>query len=324
MAWQVSKRVWDFIKNDKKVKQSERLMLLALADIANEHGICLPKFDTSYQTLADMTGIERRSAIRVINNLIEAGHLLKSDTVGRGHSNVYVVIIGLSEAEREATLALISDRGVTNYKEEEGEMVTGESLASDRGVTNSELNGDPGVTHPILGNPSIPIKELPKGNGAAPHQPLIINPEPEEGIPKETLLPDTPELLFLFEKINHNRKLRSWGPVKQFKSLEQKQKCQGAAARLGLKRFKTGITKGLEKGLTDLTSLVNWLAKWELSDKGVKSERYRKGQNNQGQRNFEGDPSAISGGGRASEAGGISEERRAKLERLTYTGPPDN
>lgn len=147
-------------------------------------------------------------------------------------------------------------------------------------------------------------EELPKGNGATPHQPLVENfeepiPEPEEVAPEEpitpqeTLLPDSPEALFLFEKINHNRKLRSWGPVKNFKSLEQKQKCQGAASRLGNKRFKAGITKGLEKGLTDLASLVNWIALWETKNK--------KGSRQNGQKPIrEGEPGIIAAAQRAS------------------------
>lgn len=292
MAWQVSKRVWDSTrirdkKKDKlKFKPAHRLVLLALADIADENGICWPKFDTSYQTLGDMAGIERRSAMRVIDDLIKAGHLFKNETVGRGHSNIYVVTIGLSEAEKGAALALIGDLGVTINNEEgakdqeemvssvapiKKEMVTWESPGGDLGVTNSGLNGDLGVTHPILENPSNPTEELPKGNGATPHLPLVENPEteptPEEPIPEETLLPDSPELLLLFEKINHNRKLKGWGPTKQFKSIEQKQTFQEAATRLGFKRFEAGITKGLRKGLTDLPSLVNWIASWETKGK---------------------------------------------------------
>lgn len=282
MAWQVSKRVWDSTrirdkKEDKdKFKPAHRLVLLALADIADENGICWPKFDTSYQTLADMAGIERRSAIRVIDDLIKAGHLFKNDTVGRGHSNIYVVVIGLSEPEKEKVLALISDLGVTisneEQKEEQKEMVTWESPASDLGVTISGLNGDRGVTHPILGNPSLPTKELPKGNGATPQQPDLI-PE-AEGIPEENLLPDTPETLYLFEKINHNRKLKNRGPMKEFKSCEQKEKCLAAMGRLPPKELEESITKGLEKGLTDISSLINWMAKWELPKNGKDSKSY--------------------------------------------------
>lgn len=176
MAWQVSKRVWDHtkvkVKEDKeKFRLPHRLILLALADIADEHGICWPRFDTSYQTLADMTGIDRRSAIRVISDLIEAGCLLKVDAVGRGHSNIYAVIIGLTRPEVESILALIGDSHVTIYKEETGkkpeelvspmspiktELVTAMSPPSDMAVTISPLNGDSHVTHPIMFPSSYP------------------------------------------------------------------------------------------------------------------------------------------------------------------------
>jgi hypothetical protein len=182
MAWQVSKRIWKFIKNDKKVKQGERLMLLALADIADEHGICLPKFDTSYSTLGEMAGVNRRSAMRIVDDLCRAGHVIKVDTVGRGHSNIYVVTVGLTEAEIKSTLSKIGVTDNTNLDEESGqkteEMVLPEtpikkekvSPVTPGGVThntNSGLNGVTHNTHPIK-SPSVPSLSSKDDSGNKP------------------------------------------------------------------------------------------------------------------------------------------------------------
>lgn len=335
MAWQVSKRVWDSVKTkgDKKkgIDASERLMLLALADKADEDGICWPKYDTSYQTLGDLVGVNRRSAMRLADNLAKVGHIWKSETAGRGHSNIFIVTIGLSGDEVKDRLALIgvTDDTITNegkvlpeapINEPEKEMVLPVTQNGVMDDTNKGLNGVTGNTQSILKNPSNPTEELPKGNGGSPQLPLVENPEteptPEEPIPEETLLPDSPELLLLFEKINHNRKLRNWTPVKSFKSSEQKQKCQAAAIRLGFKRFKTGITKGLEKGLTDLASLVNWIDKWE---KGANSGQHNQSGNTQSQSTLAGDPGQESSREGPPETDRISPERLAALERLTFT-----
>jgi hypothetical protein len=178
MAWQVSKRVWDSIKTegDKKkgVDASERLMLLALADKADENGICWPKHDTSYQTLGDMVGVNRRSAMRLADNLAKAGHIWKSETAGRGHSNIFIVTIGLSEAETKERLALIGVTDDTNTNEgkvlpeapiiePEKEMVLPVTQNGVMDDTNKGLNGVTGNTqsNKSPSNPSL----SPKGDG---------------------------------------------------------------------------------------------------------------------------------------------------------------
>lgn len=102
MAWQTSKRVWD---HTKEIKESDKVMLLALADKADESGICWPKFDTSYETLSSMVGINRRSAIRIVERLEEWGHVyIDEHAVGRGNSNLFLIVSGLSSTEIESLL----------------------------------------------------------------------------------------------------------------------------------------------------------------------------------------------------------------------------
>lgn len=169
------------------------------------------------------------------------------------------------------------------------------------------------------------IQELPKGNGATPQPPLVIlSEEPTaEPIPEENLLPDSPELLLLFEKINRNRKLRSWGPVKKFNSIEQKQSFQESASLLGIKEFEAGITKGMKKGLTNLSSLVNWIGGYKTKN-GANSGRHNQGRTTQGQSAFNDNSGQGSGGESPTETDGISPERLAKLDRLSVTYPTDS
>jgi hypothetical protein len=50
---------------------ADKLLLLALADQANDEGCCWPKVST----LATKCGLEDRSARRVLGRLVEAGHI---------------------------------------------------------------------------------------------------------------------------------------------------------------------------------------------------------------------------------------------------------
>lgn len=280
-----------------------------------ESGIC----NASHDTIANRAGMSRRSVIDYIEKLIEAGYIedLTPDTRNAPHhlsTKKGVQILHSKERTIKEEKPVKGPEGCENPAQQNGvgmqELHSGYAEIAQPGMQNLHKNRKNQETDLT--------EELPKGNGATP-QPLVILPE--EPIPEETLLPDSSETLFLFEKINHNRKLRSWGPVKKFKSLEQKQKCQAAATRLGFKRFKTGITKGLEKGLTDLTSLVNWIDKWE---KGVSDGRYNQGRTTQGQSAFNDNSGQGSGGEGPAETDGISPERLAKLDRLSVTYPTDS
>lgn len=179
MAWQVSKRVWDILKGNPKmigddeknpnyIDSGERLLLLALADKADENGICWPKYDTSYQTLGDLIGVNRRSAMRLADNLAQVGRIWKSETAGRGHSNIFIVTIGLSKDEIKERLAIkgVADDTIYNevkvspeapINEPEKEMVL---PVTQNGVVDNTikgLNGVTGNTQSFLKNPSLPI-----------------------------------------------------------------------------------------------------------------------------------------------------------------------
>ncbi len=73
-------RVWATAEPREAV---DRLMLLALADNANDAGVCWP----SVPTLARKCGVEKRAALDTLGRLEDAGHLVIERWSGRG--NVY-------------------------------------------------------------------------------------------------------------------------------------------------------------------------------------------------------------------------------------------
>lgn len=101
MSLKLTKQVWEH----SELNGSDKLMLLALADHADDDGFCWP----SYVTLAELTGTnpgpknDCRQAKRTMNNLRQSGELLiweqQGQHGGRGYTNLYLIITGLSEQE---------------------------------------------------------------------------------------------------------------------------------------------------------------------------------------------------------------------------------
>jgi len=69
MSIKLMTAVWE---NDQ-TKGSERLVLLAFADMANDQGVCWP----SYETVAKKANIDRRNVIKHVKSLIDKGLLSK-------------------------------------------------------------------------------------------------------------------------------------------------------------------------------------------------------------------------------------------------------
>lgn len=77
-------RVW----SESSVKGNELLMLLAIADFADDNGVAYP----SVATLAKKSRVTERPAHRTIANLIERGHLTVELNAGPRGTNVYRVL----------------------------------------------------------------------------------------------------------------------------------------------------------------------------------------------------------------------------------------
>lgn len=75
MSIRLMSQVWDLILPD-----SEKLVLLALADAANDEGVCWP----SIATIARKCTRSERTVQSVIKKLVEDGHLSRDERPGRG------------------------------------------------------------------------------------------------------------------------------------------------------------------------------------------------------------------------------------------------
>lgn len=75
MAIRLMSQVWDL-----RLPDSEKLVLLALADAANDEGVCWP----SIATIARKCTRSERTIQSVIKKLVEDGHLSRDERPGRG------------------------------------------------------------------------------------------------------------------------------------------------------------------------------------------------------------------------------------------------
>lgn len=89
MSIRIMSAVWEIDLPD-----SEKLVLLALADCANDEGHCWP----SMKTLANKCSKSDRTVQATIKRLVEAGHLSRVETVGKG-CHYYVHPDAASEME---------------------------------------------------------------------------------------------------------------------------------------------------------------------------------------------------------------------------------
>lgn len=98
--------VWDGSQHSG----SALLLLLALADHADDMGVCWP----GRERLAQRTRVSPRTVTRMIGELGESGELWILERSGR--SCVFVVTIGLAMAELEAAQAKAESLGATNTR----------------------------------------------------------------------------------------------------------------------------------------------------------------------------------------------------------------
>lgn len=93
MANKVLTRVWEHSTQ----RGAARCLMLAIADVANEHGVAWP----GIPHLAEMINETERHTYSLIAKLIEAGELLHKPGGGRGHLTLYGITCGLSAAQKD-------------------------------------------------------------------------------------------------------------------------------------------------------------------------------------------------------------------------------
>ncbi len=85
MSIKLMSAVWD----ESKTSGSALLLLLALADYADEAGVSWPGIDT----LATKIRMSHASVHRLIAELVELGELAKASRAEKGRSNLYVILV---------------------------------------------------------------------------------------------------------------------------------------------------------------------------------------------------------------------------------------
>lgn len=93
MSIRVMNRVWEHAE----YKESTLLILLALADFADDNGICWPEVPT----LAAKARVSDRRAIDIIQVLEKEGAIVYQRGGGRGKRSLYGVLVGLTEEQKE-------------------------------------------------------------------------------------------------------------------------------------------------------------------------------------------------------------------------------
>ena len=95
MSVKVITRVWD----TSKQKRAPLLVMLALADFADDNGYCFP----GIESLAFKARVTDRGVKGIISRLVSSGEVLEAKGRGRGNRSVYRVVCGLSKEDIEAT-----------------------------------------------------------------------------------------------------------------------------------------------------------------------------------------------------------------------------
>lgn len=93
MSIKVSTWVWERSKH----RGTQKLLLLALAEFANDSGICWPSVDT----LSKRIGESDRHTRQLIQKLVASGDLLLVTGGGRGNTTRYAIAVGLSDKQRD-------------------------------------------------------------------------------------------------------------------------------------------------------------------------------------------------------------------------------
>lgn len=92
MSIKVSAYVWTHSKHRGTVK----MLLLAMADFANDSGICWP----SARALAERVNETERNVRLIIKRLVDDGDLLAIPGGGRGNTTHYAIAIGMSAGQK--------------------------------------------------------------------------------------------------------------------------------------------------------------------------------------------------------------------------------
>lgn len=132
MANKVLTRVWEH----SQTRGAARCLMLAIADVADEHGIAYP--GAAY--LAQMINEDEDYTRKLLRKVIEDGEIVHRPGGGRGRKTLYAVAIGLTDAQRAKQNSVLQSRVYSEKKHKNPALQSGVSQnpALQSGV--SELN----------------------------------------------------------------------------------------------------------------------------------------------------------------------------------------
>jgi len=153
MSVQCTTRVW----KQSETTGTHRLVLLAIADFANEDGVGWP----GQKRLAEMAKVSVGSIKRITTDLVNQGELWKGRR-RKGGPNAYIVLLGLESEELERAIKLVSDLGCK-------EKDVRESIKREPGITPDTTLVSPlippGITA-MTPDPLVTVKEPSSSAGA--------------------------------------------------------------------------------------------------------------------------------------------------------------
>lgn len=104
MSIKVMSKVWEYSRQNG----TRLLGVIALADYANDEGICFPLISTLTQRMRMTT---ERGTQKVLEKLQQDGEIFREQTAGRGHSNRFLVVVGIHPDQ--AVEQLVKEFGFT-------------------------------------------------------------------------------------------------------------------------------------------------------------------------------------------------------------------
>lgn len=129
----MSIKVTSYVWKHSKHRGTTKMLLLAMADFANDQGICWP----SAATLAERINESERNTRRILADLVKAGDLLMVPGGGRGKTTHYAIALGMSPKQRDKINSVLQNTV-------SGNTDISETVTSDDG--NSDIQGTETVT----------------------------------------------------------------------------------------------------------------------------------------------------------------------------------
>lgn len=174
-------------------KANDLLLLLALADAANDEGYCWPSVDT----LAEKTRIHRSTVLRAAKRLENSGEIYIQHN--RRHGNKYLVLVGLTEGQIEYALkkhfgadAATVQQVTARHKSQTATNGNKSQIATSEVAHNATsevalVRLDPSIIHQ---EPSKTLADAP-GGGQQDADPETMSTDPTQ--PESSPIQDSPQ-----------------------------------------------------------------------------------------------------------------------------------